>query len=42
MKKFEFGWKTGQFYDFCQDDFSTTKKRESSENDMKKTTPQQM
>lgn len=37
MKEFHFGWNTGQFYDFCQEDLSyTTKKSESSENEMKK------
>lgn len=37
MKEFHFGWKTGQFYDFCQEHLSyTTKKSESSENIMKK------
>lgn len=37
MKEFYFGWKTGQFDDFCQEHFSyTTKKSESSENEMKK------
>lgn len=37
MKEFHFGWKTGQFYDFCQEHLSyTTKKSESSENEMKK------
>lgn len=37
MKEFYFDWKTGQFDDFCQEHFSyTTKKSESSENEMKK------